>query len=106
MKSEPQVVDPSDTPHLTEPEWSFVMILMMYFLFFVPSRPRPPSLPAGGVLLSKTHTSSDTWLTAGGRRDAGERRADTDTHSNQPSVVRLPQLCSCALHLHQSTSAE
>lgn len=68
--------------------------------------PHPPSLPAGGVLLSKTHTSSDTWLTAGGRRDAGERRADTDTHSNQPSVVRLPQLCSCVLQLHQSTSAE
>lgn len=73
-------------------------VLKMYFLYFLPS--------AGGVLLSETHTSSDTWLTAGGRRATGESRTDTDTHGNQPSVASLLQLCSCGLQLHQNTSAE
>lgn len=57
MKSEPQVVEPSDTPHLTEPEWSFVMILMMYFLLFVPSHPLPAPLPYLQVVYScQKHT--------------------------------------------------
>lgn len=73
-------------------------VLKMYFLYFLPS--------AGGVLLSETHTSSDTWLTAGGRRATGESRTDTDTHGNQPSAASLLQLCSCGLQLHQNTSAE
>lgn len=61
MKSEPQVVDPSDTPCLTQPEWSFVMILMMYFLFFVPSPPHPaPLLYLQVVYSCQKHTLPPT----------------------------------------------
>lgn len=61
--------------------------------------PSPLCWLTGGVLLSETHTSSDTWLTAGDGR--GERECGTDIHAqkekgSRPSVVSPLLFCSCA----------
>lgn len=74
----------SDTPDPTEPEQSSRVSRMFYaggsaafvniIMYFLPPPPHPHPLPAGGVLLSKTQTSSDTRLTAGGGRERARGR--------------------------------
>lgn len=114
MKSEPKVCHHSDTPDHTEPERSsgvismFVVLLCllfthvlltflkMCFLFFLLF----PPFHLQVVYSHKKRTLPPTHgLTVGGRRDTGESRTDTDTHSNQPSAASLLQLCSCSLQL-------
>lgn len=82
--------------------------LLSLSLFSLSPPSIPPSTPvllcwlAGGVLLSETNTSSDTWLTAGDGR--GERAYGTDIHARKeaeqrrgrrPSVVGPLLVSSC-----------
>lgn len=113
MKSEPQVCHCCDAPDHTEPERSSGMIfnrfgfsvyLCLVGLKNVLSLFPPPTLPPSHlqvVYSCQKHTSSETWLTAGGRRETGEIRTDTDTHT---AVGHLQTVsCSSAAAVFSST---